>query len=179
MSKAFMKEDDDEADDQPTPKPLGSGPRYITPAGYLRLKAEFDELWKVRRPKMTAQVAAAAAEGDRSENAEYIYSKKKLREIDGRIRFLSALIDRLTVVEPRTHGDRIFFGAWVTIANEDGTQATYRLVGPDETDSKAGCISVDSPVGAVLLGKQVGDVVAVKRPRATEEIEIIAIRYGL
>ena len=116
-------------------KPL----RYITPQGFRRLAAEHERIWSVERPRIVAEVEAAAALGDRSENAEYIYGKKKLRELDRRLRFLSERMDALTVVDPRPHPHgRAFFGAWVTIEGEDGDERTYRLVGPDELDVAAG-----------------------------------------
>jgi transcription elongation factor GreB len=153
------------------------GPRHITPEGFKRLQQELERLWRVERPTVTASVTAAAALGDRSENAEYIYGKKRLREIDARIRFLSKLIDRLVVVEPRTAGDQVFFGAWVTLEGEDGQEVTYRIVGPDETDSRTGLISSESPVAKALLGKREGDLVTVVRPKGAAEFQILKIRY--
>ena len=120
-------------------------PRYITPEGYQALEDEVEHLWKVERPKVTAMVSAAAAEGDRSENAEYIYGKKRLRQIDAQVRRLNKLLETLTIVEQRTEGDQVFFGAWVTIVDEDGKENTYRIVGPDESDSKQSKISVEAP----------------------------------
>ncbi len=178
MSKAFVNEDQASEYDPAQKEPVFSdAPRHITPEGFKRLSAELDHLWRVERTKVTASVAAAAAEGDRSENAEYIYGKKRLREIDGRIRYLSKLLDKLTVVEPRTEGDRVYFGAWVTIEDEDGQANTYRLVGPDESDSKIGYISSHSPVARALLGKAVGDFVTIHRPKGPTVVEIICIDY--
>src|SRR5512144_2284540 len=140
-------------------------PRYITPEGFRRLAAEHERIWSVERPRVVAEVEAAAALGDRSENAEYIYGKRKLRELDRRLRFLSERMDALTVVDPKPHpAGRAFFGAWVTVEHEDGEERTYRLVGPDETEPSAGSISVDAPLGRALLGKKEGEVVAVMRP---------------
>jgi len=154
---------------------LGS---YITPAGFRRLQEEADRLWRVERPRVTQQVADAAALGDRSENAEYIYGKKRLREIDGRLRFLRQRLDSLTVVSgapPRT--DRIYFGAFVTVAEQNGDRAEYRLVGPDESDPAQGLLSIESPLGRALLGRSEGDEVSVRRPRGEATLAIAAIRY--
>ena len=157
---------------------MASRKRYITPEGYAALEAELERLWKVERPKVVGEVADAAALGDRSENAEYIYGKKKLREIDRRIRFLSKRLDELTVVTPGEAGrERVFFGAWVTVEDEEGERATYRIVGPDEFDTARRWISVDSPLARALLGKAVGDLALVRRPRGEMEVEIVAIDY--
>ena len=123
MNKAFTKEDEASLTDEPLPADepvVAGGARYITPEGFKRLQDELQQIWRVERPKVTAEVSAAAAQGDRSENAEYIYGKKKLRELDRRIRYLSKRLDSLTVVEPRADADRVRFGAWVTIEEEDG-----------------------------------------------------------
>ncbi|NMB73728.1 MAG: transcription elongation factor GreB [Myxococcales bacterium] len=178
MSKAFIRED--ELTDEPGDAealPSGSGPRHITPEGFQRLEQELDRLWHTERPRVTAMVSAAAAEGDRSENAEYIYGKKRLREIDARIRYLSRLIERLTVVPPRSDGDRVFFGAWVTIQDEAGAEVTYRIVGPDESDLRRQAISCESPVARALLGKRVGDRVTVRRPKGPADFQIKKISY--
>jgi len=152
---------------------------YITPEGMQRLRDELAYLWRDERPRVTKGVADAAAEGDRSENAEYIYGKKRLRQIDRRIRFLSKRIDALTVVEPgaRKHPDRVYFGAWVTLEDEAGTEITYRIVGPDEWSLDRGEVSIDSPVARALLGKEVGDEVTVRRPRGPATFEITDVRY--
>jgi transcription elongation factor GreB len=141
-------------------------PGYITPAGYRALEEEAHRLWTVERPKLTKAVAIAAAEGDRSENAEYIYGKKKLAEIDRRLTFLSARLDVLTIVdrEPEPNG-KVYFGSYVTLEDDDGARVTYRLVGPDETDAASNSISVESPMAKALLGREEGDEVTVKRPR--------------
>jgi transcription elongation factor GreB len=153
-------------------------PRYITPEGFRRLAAEHERIWTVERPRIVAEVEAAAALGDRSENAEYIYGKRKLRELDRRLRFLSEKMDALTVVEPRAHpGGRAFFGAWVTIEHEDGEERTYRLVGPDEFDVGRGLISVEAPLGRALLGKREGDSVVVQRPAGPADVTIVEIRW--
>ena len=147
---------------RPPSKPAS---RYITPQGYRRMNEELQYLWKVRRPEVTRSVQEAAAQGDRSENAEYIYGKKMLREIDSRIRFLSRRLDDMVVVD-RVPDDtsRIFFGAWVELEDEDGALAEYRLVGPDESDGKRGWISIDSPLARALLKKQVDDEIEVRAP---------------
>jgi len=153
-------------------------PRYITPEGFRRLAAEHARIWTVERPRIVAEVEAAAALGDRSENAEYIYGKRKLRELDHRLRFLSQRMDALTVVAPEPHaGGRAFFGAWVTIEHEDGEERTYRLVGPDEFDVAQGLISVEAPLGRALLGKREGDAVLVQRPLGPADVTIIEIRW--
>jgi transcription elongation factor GreB len=134
------------------PQPVGS--KYITAEGYKRLTEEHDYLWKKKRPEVTRILSAAAAEGDRSENAEYIYRKKELREIDARIRFLRKRLDNMVVVERiPADTDKVYFGAWVTIEDDKGTEITYRIVGPDEFDPKLNYISMDSPMGKALLGK--------------------------
>ncbi|AKU89798.1 Transcription elongation factor GreB [Vulgatibacter incomptus] len=177
-----MKDDGEELDlspeeieeDETRPR----GKRYITPEGFKTLQAELERLWKVDRPKVTTEVMWAAAQGDRSENAEYIYGKKKLREIDRRIRFLSKRLDALTVVEPSAEQEgKVFFGAWVRVEDEDGEEATYRIVGPDELDVRSGKISVESPLARALLGKKVGDEVHVVRPKGEADLAILEIRY--
>ncbi len=153
-------------------------PRYITPEGFRRIAGEHERIWTELRPKIVAEVEAAAALGDRSENAEYIYGKRKLRELDRRLRFLSERMDELTVVEPTPHpSGKAFFGAWVTIEQEDGEERTYRLVGPDEFDVAAGLISVDAPLGRALLGKREGDVAVVQRPGGAAELSIVRVSW--
>ncbi len=152
---------------------------YLTRAGAERLHAELLGLLKVERPRVTAEVSAAAAQGDRSENAEYIYGKKRLREIDRRIRFLQRRLDTSTVVDPREQTDpgRVYFGATLVLEDEDGKRAVYQLVGADETDARGGRISVDSPLGRALLGKQLGASVTVLRPRGEVDVTVLEIRY--
>jgi transcription elongation factor GreB len=153
-------------------------PNYITPEGARKLSDELDRLRSVERPKTVREVADAAAQGDRSENAEYIYGKKRLREIDRRLNFLAKRLDSAVLVDPREQrGDKVFFGATVELADEEGALRTYVIVGEDETDSKRGRISWRSPVGRALLGKRKGDVVLVRRPAGEVEIEILAVRY--
>jgi len=181
MSKAFTKEPEGDEDDEPLEdeEPRPKGPRYITRAGWDKLRAELDHLWHAERPKVTSDVQAAAAQGDRSENAEYIYGKKRLREIDRRIRFLSKRLDILTIVEPSKEQEgKVFFGAWVTIEDEDEARFTYRIVGGDEIDLEKRHISVDSPVAKALLGKRVGDTVTVVRPKGPVDVTVIEIRYA-
>jgi transcription elongation factor GreB len=159
------------------PRPRASP--YITPAGYARLQAELKDLWKVQRPAVTRKVAEAAAMGDRSENAEYIYGKKQLREIDSRVRFLSKRLEILQVVDRAPPDrDRVFFGAWVTVADEGGADYRYRIVGPDEIGAAPGYISIDAPVARALIGKRAGDEIALNRGDATFSYEILAIEYG-
>jgi transcription elongation factor GreB len=179
MSKAFTKESDGEDDDpEPEEAPVPKGDQHITRAGFRALQAELKRLWEVDRPKITEEVSVAAAQGDRSENAEYIYGKKKLREIDRRIRFLTKRLDRVTVVEPsREQLGRIFFGAWFSIEDDDGKATSYRIVGTDEIDLAARKISVRSPVAQALLGKKVGEVVIILRPKGPVQVEIIKIWY--
>ncbi len=152
---------------------------YITRAGFLKLQSELTWLWKEERPRVTEAVSIAAALGDRSENADYIYGKKRLREIDRRIRFLTKRIDDLTVVEggPRKHADRIYFGAWVSLEDEQGELQRYQLVGPDEFDAAAGRISVDSPVGRALIGRRLEDEVLVRRPKGDTLYRVLRIEY--
>lgn len=152
--------------------------RPITPDGYRRFEDELQRLWHGDRPKIVQEVSDAAALGDRSENAEYIYGKKKLREIDRRIRELSLLLDKLTVIDPKTQrSDKIQFGATVEVEDEDGQARTYMLVGEDEVDGKLGRISMVSPIGKALLNKKVGDNVLVVRPAGELELTITRIRY--
>jgi transcription elongation factor GreB len=177
MSKAFTKEEQDEEPDEPEiAAPQGSP--VITRAGYDKLQAELEHLWKVERPKVTNEVMWAAAQGDRSENAEYIYGKRRLREIDRRLRFLKKRLDALQVVEPHPGQlGRVFFGATVTIEDEDGKRSKYRIVGSDEIDTKRGWISIDSPLAKALLGKKKGDFALVMRPKGETEVQILAIAY--
>ncbi len=151
---------------------------YITPEGFERMRSEHENLWRVERPRVTEAVSIAAALGDRSENADYIYGKKRLREIDSRIRFLAGRLEALTVVRKSPEReDKIFFGAWVTLEDELGEQVCYRIVGPDESDAASRAISVDSPVGRALLGRELDDEVEVMRPRGITVYSIIKIAY--
>lgn len=152
---------------------------YVTREGYRRLEEEAHQLWTVERPRLTRAVAVAAAEGDRSENAEYIYGKKKLAEIDRRLQYLGKRLEHLTIVDDHPSGEpRVFFGAYVRLEDEDGESVVYRIVGPDESDASRGYISVESPMARALLGKREGDEVLVPRPRGASEFTIEAVRYG-
>lgn len=152
--------------------------RFITRDGFNRFSRELDHLWNVERRKVVAEVATAAAHGDRSENAEYIYGKRRLREIDRRLQYLQKLLDDAVVVDPaeRKGAAKAYFGAWVTVEDEDGERSTYQLVGPDEFDAAQGRISIDSPLGKALLGKRLDDTVLVRRPRGELEVTICDIR---
>lgn len=151
---------------------------YITPDGRRQLSEELSYLWKIKRPQVTQAVAEAAAMGDRSENAEYIYGKKQLRQIDSRVRFLSKRLDEVVVVD-RTPADtsRVFFGAWVELEDADGNLRLYRIVGPDEFDPGKGFISIDSPMAKALLGRAEGDEVTVSRPNGTDAFVVASVRY--
>ncbi len=156
-----------------------SDPNYITPEGARKLSEELVRLRTVERPRTVQEVADAAAQGDRSENAEYIYGKKRLREIDRRLNYLAKRLDNAVVVDPKEQkGDKVFFGATVEIEDESGARSTYVIVGEDETDSARGRISWRSPVGRALLGKRKGDVVVVRRPAGEVELEVVAVRYA-
>ena len=158
----------------PTPK----GSKFITPEGAQRLKDELDHLWRVLRPQVTQAVQEAAAQGDRSENAEYIYGKRQLREIDRRVRFLRQRLDGMVVVDqPPSDPQRVFFGAWVTLEDDDGVESEYRIVGPDEFDANKGYISMDSPLGRALLRKGIDDEVKVETPARPKTYIVVAVRY--
>ena len=154
-------------------------PNYITPAGYKRLVDELTDLRTVQRPKVVQEVADAAAQGDRSENAEYIYGKRKLREIDRRMRFLGKRIDAAVVVDPAAkRGAKVFFGAVVVLEDDDGAELEWQLVGEDEIDAARRRISWRSPIGAALLGKKEGDDVRVTTPSGPRSFTIVEVRYG-
>jgi transcription elongation factor GreB len=181
MSKAFTKEpdggDEDLARDGDDAIP-GGFTNYITPAGQKRLNDELSRLWKVDRPKLVETIAWAASNGDRSENGDYIYGKRKLREIDRRIRFLSKRLDSAVVVDNagKEH-ERVYFGATVTYVGESGERQTVSIVGVDEIDPARGRVSWISPIGTALLKASLGDVVTLRTPRGAEEIEILDVRY--
>ncbi|NVB36954.1 transcription elongation factor GreB [Pseudenhygromyxa sp. WMMC2535] len=149
--------------------------KLITPIGHAKLQAELEQLWKVERPRVTDEVAAAAALGDRSENAEYQYGKRRLREIDRRVRWLNKRLGELKVVRTAPSDGRVHFGMWVTVEDEAGERKRWQLVGGDEFDVDAGKISVNSPIGKALLGKEVGDDVEIRRPRGDLELVIVAV----
>jgi transcription elongation factor GreB len=164
--------DDEEA------KPRGQP--VITLEGYRKLGAELDHLQRVERPTVVRAVSDAAAMGDRSENAEYIYGKKRLREIDRRMQFLTKRLENIQVVDPRDHVGKtdVFFGATVTVEDENGKRSTYSIVGEDELDAGGGRISINSPMARALIRKKVGDSVTVKRPAGEMDVEIVAVKYG-
>lgn len=158
------------------PQPKSSA--YITPEGAAALTAELKHLWKVERPEVTNAVHEAAKNGDRSENGDYIYGKRRLREIDRRVRYLSKRLDALTIVDRiPDNTDKIYFGAWVTLEKEDGSEVTYRIVGPDEFNLREGKISMDSPLARSLLGKQVDDEVSVTTTEKTDYYWVASITY--
>ena len=182
MNKAFVKESDDDDDDDLTaaapPIPAGSK-NYITPAGYQRIKDELLQLIDVDRPEVVRIVHWAASNGDRSENGDYIYGKRRLREIDRRIRFLTKRMDLAEVVDPALHhgNDQIFFGATVRYENQAGEQHTVTIVGIDELDPLNGKISWVSPVARALTKAREGDVITLETPQGSEELEIVAVDY--
>jgi len=159
-----------------TPEKPGS--QFITPAGAARLKSELDELWKVERPRVTQAVSEAAAQGDRSENAEYTYGKRRLREIDRRVRFLRKRLDGMTIVDkPPTDRSRVYFGAWVTLEDDDGKQTRHRIVGPDEFDMHPEYISMDAPLARALMRKALDEEVKVQLPGGERSYVIVTIEY--
>jgi transcription elongation factor GreB len=159
--------------------PQVPGSQFITPEGLARLRAELTELWRNERPRVTQAVQDAAAQGDRSENAEYIYGKRRLREIDHRVRFLRQRLDGMTVVEQLPSDvRRVFFGAWVALERDAGPAVRYRIVGPDETDAAANYISMDSPLGRALLGKSLNAQVSVMLPSGSTTFTVVAIEYA-
>ena len=180
MSKAFTKEEDTDGDDEELPHlkiPSGSK-NYITPAGFACLKVELHELLYKKRPEMTATVAWAASNGDRSENADYTYGKRRLREIDRRIRFLTKRLEASEVIDPATRdSDQVFFGATVIVQDEEGETKTYVIVGIDEINLSKGHISWTSPLARALFKSREGDVVTFQSPKGPREIEVIEIRY--
>jgi transcription elongation factor GreB len=182
MNKAFVRESDaelDDEDDVAAPALPSGSKNYLTPAGYARLNAEFNELWTVERPRLVETIAWAASNGDRSENGDYLYGKKRLREVDRRIRFLSKRIEHAEVVDPATREatDQVFFGATVTVADAGGHEATYAIVGIDEADAARGRIAWISPMARALLKAREGDVVSVQTPEGRREVEIVEVRY--
>ncbi len=180
MSKAFVKEteSDDDADIGAPALPPGAK-NYITPAGYARLKQELLHLIDVERPEVVRTVSWAASNGDRSENGDYIYGKKRLREIDRRIRFLTKRLDIAEVVDPslQENPDRVFFGATVLYVDSSGTERTVTIVGMDEVDPANGYVSWISPVARALIKAREGDVVPLRTPAGLEDLEILEVRY--
>jgi transcription elongation factor GreB len=181
MSKAFTKESDALEDDDLEPEQALDQPivkNYITPAGHQRLKDELSQLWEVERPKLVETIAWAASNGDRSENADYTYGKRRLREVDRRIRFLSRRLEIAEIVDNAGQDhDQAFFGATVTYADRTGRERTVSIVGIDEVDPARGRVSWISPVAKALLRARAGDAVTVATPAGAEEIEVVAIRY--
>ncbi|MDO9466420.1 MAG: transcription elongation factor GreB [Thiobacillus sp.] len=182
MNKAFVKETDaPDADDEEIAAPaLPVGAKnYMTPAGYAQLDAEFSQLWKVERPKLVETISWAASNGDRSENGDYIYGKKRLREVDRRLRFLSKRLENAEVVDPATRedSDQVFFGATVTVADTDGSESTFAIVGIDEADAGRGRIAWISPMARALMKAREGDTVSVQTPDGRREVEVVGVRY--
>jgi transcription elongation factor GreB len=158
--------------------PERPGSRFITPEGHRRLKVELEQLWRVERPRVTQAVAEAAAQGDRSENAEYTYGKRRLREIDRRVRFLRQRLEGMVVVDnPPGDRNRVFFGAWVSLEREDGVVVRYRIVGPDEIDLAPGYISMDSPLGRALLGRPLDAEVRLELAAGVVSYTVVAVEY--
>ena len=184
MNKAFTRESDapDEDDDVESAPALPAGSRnYMTPGGFARLKAELDGLVATERPQLVATVAWAASNGDRSENGDYLYGKKRLREIDRRIRFLVKRLDTAEVVDPEARArdgvDQVYFGATVDYATRDGEKHTISIVGIDETDTARGYVSWISPVARALTRAREGDVVPLRTPAGADELEVLGVRY--
>src|SRR5215468_2614801 len=158
--------------------PAPAASKYVTPAGAQRLRAELEQLWREERPRVTQAVAAAAAQGDRSENAEYTYGKRRLREIDRRVRHLRRRLEGMVVVDqPPQDATRVFFGAWVQVEDQDGLCERYRIVGPDEFDMAPGYISMDSPLGRALLRRAIDEEVTVEAPGGRRVYFIVRIEY--
>ncbi|MCM2323282.1 MAG: transcription elongation factor GreB [Oligoflexia bacterium] len=182
MSKAFTREDgpagepEDEREEDALPQGFKN---YMTPAGAEGLKAELKRLLHTERPELVKTVSWAASNGDRSENGDYIYGKRRLREIDRRIRFLTKRLESAQIVDPAAQAaDRVLFGATVTVQGEEGGPRTYRIVGIDEADVKNGQVSWISPIAKALLNSRVGDAVTLRTPKGEEELEVLSIRYG-
>ncbi|TFZ01186.1 transcription elongation factor GreB [Ramlibacter rhizophilus] len=183
MSKAFTRETDasaDEDEDVPSAPPIPAGSRnYITPAGYARLRGELLQLMNEERPKVVEIVHWAASNGDRSENGDYLYGKKRLREIDRRIRFLTKRLELAEVTDPSVHQgkDQVFFGACVRYAQADGQEREITILGIDEADSSRGQVSWIAPIARALLKSREGDVVRLQTPAGVQEIEVLAVTY--
>ena len=186
MNKAFTRESEDEDEDGDAPEnasPLPAGSKnYMTPAGFARLKSELDDLLGRERPELVATIAWAAGNGDRSENGDYIYGKRRLREVDRRIRFLIKRLDAAEVVDPTTRrdegeDDRVYFGATVTVRNGRDEERTVSIVGVDEIDTTRGYISWVSPMARALLKAREGDTVTLNTPGGMEDLDILLVRY--
>lgn len=193
MSKAFTREmgsagkprsgcpqnDTDEDESEPSVQlPIGVK-NYITPSGYRKLKEELEQLWKAERPELVKTITWAASNGDRSENGDYIYGKKRLREIDRRVRFLRKRMEQAEVVDPAQRGacDQVFFGATVTVCDDSGCESTYCIVGVDEADVARGRISWVSPLARTLLKMREGEVAILRTPVGIQELEILSVAY--
>lgn len=176
MSSNLGSNDDD--DDADAGIPIGTK-NYVTPEGHRALMIELDELWRIERPKVVEIVSWAAGNGDRSENGDYLYGKKRLREIDRRVRFLRKRLERCEIIDPSRQVDRsrIYFGATVTYAEMDGMERTVTIVGIDEVDADCCKVSWISPIARALMKAETGDVVAIRSPAGRREIEIVSIRY--
>lgn len=160
--------------------PAAPKSNYLTAEGESRLRQELDFLWRDERPKVTQQVSEAAALGDRSENAEYIYGKKRLREIDRRVRYLRKRLEDATVVKALpSDTSKIYFGAWVELEDEAGESREYRIVGPDEVGDRPGYVSMDAPLGRAMLGKQLDDEISIVSPAGRSRYYVTAIRYTM
>ena len=180
MSKAFTRENDSEDDELEPSAELPVGVKnYITPNGYRRLKQESEQLWKVERPELVKTITWAASNGDRSENGDYIYGKKRLREIDRRVRFLRKRMEQAEIVDPAQRGtcEQIFFGATVTVCDSSGKENTYSIVGVDEANVGNGLISWVSPLARTLLKLRVGEVAILRTPLGVQELEILSVTY--
>ncbi|MDQ3260525.1 MAG: transcription elongation factor GreB [Pseudomonadota bacterium] len=182
MSKAFTKENDDAPEDDEgegiASLPAGSK-NYMTPTGHTHMRAEFDQLWKTERPQLVETIAWAASNGDRSENGDYIYGKRRLREIDRRLRYLGKGLENAEVVDPafREETDQIFFGATVKIVDDQNEESTYTIVGIDEADLSKNHISWISPMAHALLKAREGDTVMLMTPAGRRELQILEVRY--
>lgn len=179
MSKAFTKESDGEDDDLPEEAPTRTASHYMTPTGFATLQAELRTLLYEERPKVVEVVSWAAGNGDRSENGDYIYGKRRLREIDRRVRHLTKRLESATVVDPATQQalTQVFFGATVTYAKSDDSEMTVMLVGADEADAAINKISWQAPLAKALFKARVGDVVELRTPSGVETLEVLSIRY--
>lgn len=180
MSKAFTRETETDDDDLEPQAQLPVGVKnYITPGGYRKLKEELEQLWKVERPALVQTITWAASNGDRSENGDYIYGKKRLREIDRRVRFLRKRMEQAEVVDPAQRGecDQVFFGATVTVCDSDGCENVYSIVGVDEADVARGRISWVSPLARALLKLREGEVVMLRTPAGMNELEVLTVTY--
>lgn len=180
MTGQLLDDKDDEDDEVQPLAPLPAGLKnYITPAGHQKLQAELEQLWKVERPVLVNTITWAASNGDRSENGDYIYGKRRLREIDRRVRFLQKRLEQAEVVDPalRCTCEQVFFGATVTVCEEGGALATYAIVGVDEADLSRGHISWVSPLARALLKLHVGEFVRLRTPLGITELEVVRVRY--